>query len=523
MTTLYLFEKTTHKEILPVSSVHNKLEPYDFYVAGFPEDFRDTLKEEMENENQLGKYFNIKNNDVIQIKGMWVADLIIGDFRVFILPKILKKRFSDICKEGNKGDLEETAIKLEEAAVSAFSRVSQMMHFSAYPISKDDDFLCAGSFPELSPLAEYVYSKYINELEKTLRRYSVNDFIAKALDRTAFRGKLLFAQHLKRNSARPTRFYTLAQELHEDNFVTRVFFHALRIIRRYSKNIATKNKADRLSANLNITDVQKLDLQLVKRYKLPRKHGKIKKVYEMAKALVISEGISGGQNTTFGFAFNMEKVFECYVRKLFQEFEDWKEEPHEGRIWLCSEERYCIAANKALVVVKSNKNNKRVLLKPDIVYQEKENEKENDKFRIIIDCKWKFWNWNKKYEAQSQNISKRRGKIESKDVRQLFIYQMAYKKRKALDSKLILIYPSSENDDNQINLSKFVVGNDISYPLWAFSFLVFRFNDITGYESDDNEERYWIEIKNKLKAIDINEGLTVIAKIKNKLEALSML
>ena len=463
----------------------------------------------MENENQLGKYFNIKNNDVIQIKGMCVADLMIGDFRVFILPKILKKRFSDICKEGNKGDLEETAIKLEEAAVSAFSRVSQMMQFSSYPVSKDDDFLCAGSFPELSPLAEYVYSKYINELEKTLRRYSVNDFIAKASDRTAFRGKLLVAQHLKRNAARPTRFYTLAQELHEDNFVTRVFFHALRIIRRYSKNIATKNRADRLSANLNITEVQKLDLQLVKRYKLPRKHGKIKKVYEMAKALVISEGISGGQNTTFGFAFNMEKVFEYYVRKLFQEFGNWKREPREGRIWLCSEDRYRIGENKALIVDELKEKNKRVLLKPDIVYQEKEKEKENDKFRIIIDCKWKFWNWNKINEAQSQNISKRREKIESKDIRQLFIYQMAYKKRKELDSKLFLIYPSLEDDVNPFNLSRFVVGKSKDYPLWAFSLPVFKFNDKIGSESnkyliifDDNEQlRCWGEIGKKLDAI----------------------
>ena len=494
MTTLYLFEKTTHQKESENSNS-------DFYVAGFSEDFRKTLKEEMENENQLGKYFNIKNNDVIQIKGMWVADLMIGDFRVFILPKILKKRFSDIWKERNKGDLEETAIKLEEAAVSAFSRVSQMMQFSAYPVSKDDDFLCAGGFPELSPLAEYVYSKYINELEKTLRRYSVNDFIAKASDRTAFRGKLLVAQHLKRNAARPTRFYTLAQELHEDNFVTRVFFHALRIIRRYSKNIATKNKADRLSANLNITDVQKLDLQLVKRYKLPSKHGKIKKVYEMAKALVISEGISGGQNTTFGFAFNMEKVFEYYVRKLFQEFESWKEEPHEGRIWLCSEERF-----EGLSQVEPN--GKRVLLKPDIVYQEKD----NNKFQIIVDCKWKFWNWNLTKKTQSQKNTKRREKIESKDIRQLFIYQMAYKKRKGLgkglDSKLFLIYPSLEDDDKYKDnkYSKFVVGTDEDYPLWAFSLPVFN---ILGSKSnecliifDDNEEqRCWREIKKKLDAI----------------------
>ena len=482
MTTLYLFEKTTHRKI----SV-----PSDFYVAEFPDDFRETLIEEMENENQLGKFFNIKNNDVIQIKGMWVADLMIGDFRVFILPKILKKRFSDICKEGNKGDLEETAIKLEETAVSAFSRVSQMMQFSAYPISKDDDFLCAGNFPELSPLAEYVYSKYITELEKTLRRYSVNDFIAKASDRTAFRGKLLVTQHLKRNAARPTRFYTLAQELHEDNFVTRVFFHALRIIRRYSKNIATKNKADRLSANLNITEVQKLDLQLVKRYKLPRKHRKVKKVYEMAKALVISEGISGGQNTTFGFAFNMEKVFEYYVRKLFQEFENWKKEPHEGIKILCTEKRYCIDANKSLVIDESKKKNKGVLLRPDIVYQEN---KDPD-IQTIVDCKWKFRHLQSTIDVEPAT------NIQSEDIRQLFIYQMAYKKRKGLDSKIFLIYPSLE-DDNQDNLSRFVVGKSKKYFLWAFSFSVFKFNDKIGSVTDDNEEeQYWLEIEAKLDAI----------------------
>jgi len=385
------------------------------------------------------------------------------------------------------------------------------MQFSAYPISKDDDFLCAGSFPELSPLAEYVYSKYITELEKTLRRYSVNDFIAKASDRTAFRGKLLVTQHLKRNAARPTRFYTLAQELHEDNFVTRVFFHALRIIRRYSKNIATKNKADRLSANLNITEVQKLDLQLVKRYKLPRKHGKIKKVYEMAKALVISEGISGGQNTTFGFAFNMEKVFECYVRKLFQEFEDWKEEPHEGRIWLCSEEIFLGTRSLPqpgikydLKIFSSNSSPKKIKLIPDIVYLEKNSQD----IQTIVDCKWKFWNWNKTTGTQSEKTSKRRAKrredIESKDIRQLFIYQMAYRERKGSErnSRLFLIYPSLEKDDNQAYLSRFVVGSDTIFPLWAFSFPVFKFNDKIDFETDDSEEqRCWDEIKAKLDAI----------------------
>jgi len=99
-----------------------------------------------------------------------------------------------------------------------------MMSFSGYPTSRHDDFLWAGNFPKLSPLAEYVYRMYLEKLEIALKRYPINDFVARAANRTAFRGKLLVAQNLKHNSARPTRFFTLAQELHEDNIITRVFF-----------------------------------------------------------------------------------------------------------------------------------------------------------------------------------------------------------------------------------------------------------------------------------------------------------
>jgi 5-methylcytosine-specific restriction endonuclease McrBC regulatory subunit McrC len=258
--------------------------------------------------------------------------------------------------------------------------------------------------------------------------------------------------------------------------------------------------------------VQKLDLQLVKRYKLPRKHGKIKKVYEMAKALVISEGISGGQNTTFGFAFNMEKVFEYYVRKLFQEFlPNCTEEPHEGRIWLCSEKIFLGTRSLPepgikydLKISSSNSSPKKVKLIPDIVYLEENSED----IQTIVDCKWKFWNWNKTIGTQSEKTSKRRAKrredIESKDIRQLFIYQMAYRERigSERNSRLFLIYPSLEKDDNPAYLSRFVVGRDIIFPLWAFSFSVFKFNDKIGSVTDDNEEeQYWLEIEAKLDAI----------------------
>ena len=85
---------------------------------------------------------------------------------------------------------------------------------------------------------------------------------------------------------------------------------------------------------------------------------------------------------------------------------------------------------------------------------------------------------------------------------------MAYKKLKELDSKLFLIYPSLEEDDKYKDnkYSKFVVGTDEDYPLWAFSLPVFN---ILGSKSnecliifDDNEEqRCWREIKKKLDAI----------------------
>lgn len=203
----------------------------------------------------------------------------------------------------------------------------------------------------------------------------------------------------------------------------------------------------------------------------------------MAMALVISEGISGGKKSTFGFAFNMEKIFEYYVRKLFHEFEDRKTEPREGRIKLCSENRYELNEENQLIKINSGEKIYKCLLKPDIVY------KNRDEFKIIVDCKWK--------QLIQQN------NIQSEDIKQLFIYQMAYNKRKVKNCWLFLIYPSFENNDKQTYISRFFISK--KYPkLWAFSFPVFKFNDTDGSEphaSDDEEQRCWENIKTKLEAI----------------------
>jgi hypothetical protein len=61
-------------------------------------------------------------------------------------------------------------------------------------------------------------------------------------------------------------------------------------------------------------------------------------------------------------------------------------------------------------------------------------------------------------------------------------------------------------DDKNDKFSRFVIGENNNYPLWAFSLPVFK---ITGSESDecliifdDNEEqRCWLKIEEKLKAI----------------------
>lgn len=494
---IYLFEKSTHNAC---DDLGEKV-----FIDTFPLKFSEVLNNEMKNNKTLEYYFEIKNNHKkIQVLGMWVAHLMIEDYEIFILPKILKKYFKKLKRD-----------QLEDTAKHAFCRVAQMMSFSAYPTSRHDDFLWAGNFPELSPLAEYVYRMYLEKLEITLKRYPVNDFVSRAANRTAFRGKLLVAQHLKNNSARPTRIFTLAQELHDDNIITRVFFHALRIVQRYSKDPATKSKAERLSASLNITENQKPDLQLIKIYKLPVKHKKVYNIFNLAKALITPEGIAGGSRTVFGFAFNMEKVFEHYVRKLFQEFHGYncEEKPVEGSIHLCKAAHILLNPDLSWHYINNHRKTKKVLLKPDIVFQEKSDV--DKKTQTIVDCKWKHWVSKKESQRLINNKNNPLG-VKSEDIRQLFIYQLAYRKRKNRYSKIFLIYPSYTCTDNPEaipnNFFKFVCGNGRSFPLWVFSFPVFKFSKRTVSFGVDEETQCWNFIKTNLNAIktfDESEHQTV--------------
>lgn len=483
---IYLFEKSTHNACDDLSE--------KVFIDTFPLKFLDILKNEMKDNKTLEHYFEIKNNHKkIQVLGMWVAHLMIEDYEVFILPKILKKYFKKLKTE-----------QLEDTAKHAFCRVAQMMSFSGYPTSRHDDFLWAGNFPELSPLAEYVYRMYLEKLEIALKRYPVNDFVARAANRNAFRGKLLVAQHLKRNLARPTRFFTLAQELHEDNIITRVFFHALRIIRRYSKDPTTKSKAEKLSASLNITEIQKPDLQLIKMYKLPLKHKKINNIFNLAKALIIPEGIAGGGRTVFGFAFNMEKVFEHYVRKLFQEFHGNKceEKPVEGSIYLCKAAHILLSPDLSWQYINNDRKPNKFLLKPDIVFQEKSDV--DEKTQTIVDCKWKHWFSEKESQRVITNKNNPLG-VKSEDIRQLFIYQLAYRKRKKRHSKIFLIYPSYTCADTPEAIPnfifKFACGSARGFPLVAFSFPVFKFSKGSILFGGDEESQCWDFIKTNLNAI----------------------
>lgn len=126
------------------------------------------------------------------------------------------------------------------------------------------------------------------------------------------------------------------------------------------------------------------------------------------------------------------------------------------------------------------------------------------KTQTIVDCKWKHWVSEKESQRVITNKNNPLG-VKSEDIRQLFIYQLAYRKRKKRHSKIFIIYPSYTCADPLEAIPniifKFVCGSARGFPLVAFSFLVFKFSKGSILFGGDEESQCWDFIKIDLNAI----------------------
>lgn len=261
-----------------------------------------------------------------------------------------------------------------------------------------------------SSIFEVYVRLFIDEVFLLYKKGLKSDYEYKEENEKFLKGKLVFAQHLKRNFAHAERFYVAYEEFSVNRPENRLIKRTLELLNRVSKDENNKKDLRRLLLTFEEIESSKhvqLDFQKCT-------GGRNMKEYEKVLSLcrVFLSGYSfsayAGKHDVIALLFPMEKLFEGYIAKRIAErFTDWK-------VYAQYNEKYLFEKPTMF------------RLRPDIYLENKK-----DPTRVVLmDTKWKTLS----YDKQSNY-----------GISQADMYQMyAYHNRFANVEKVILLYPILE-------------------------------------------------------------------------------
>jgi 5-methylcytosine-specific restriction enzyme subunit McrC len=330
------------------------------------------------NQRQENRYATVLTNGLKFCE--YVGVIQIGNCTIEILPKIDRH-------ETDKGKWQQVLLKMLEechwlqpaAHQQAFLRIKHHAILEAY-------------------LALFVHHCEIllqQGLVKKYRRESSNQYV--------FKGKLLFAQHIRQNLIHQERFYTEHAIYDRDHPHNRILVKALRLVRHLNKNNDLSDRVDRLLADYpELPDIT-VSHQLFQQLKYDRKTFHYQDAIAIAAMILLNyrPDIRGGSNTILAIVFDMNKLWEEYVfRRIRKSLKpDWSiKAQNQKRFW------------------EQDNGSQYKLIRPDIVVTNSQQQ------TVILDTKWKL---------PQNNIPA------DNDLKQMFVYNEYWDSRHAC-----LLYPS---------------------------------------------------------------------------------
>lgn len=139
---------------------------------------------------------------------------------------------------------------------------------------------------------------------------------------TTFRGRLLFAQHIRANHVRQERLY-VAYEVHDaDNLPNRILRHALERVRRTTTSATLRLEAEAAMVafpeEVGETPVRPRDWAAALR--LDRRTERYREALELARLILSDErpDLRWGDRETVALLFDMNALFEGYVEQALR-------------------------------------------------------------------------------------------------------------------------------------------------------------------------------------------------------------
>jgi 5-methylcytosine-specific restriction enzyme subunit McrC len=329
----------------------------------------------------------------------WVGYLEIPGLQIEILPK-LDKLSSDSNASTIRGNLLYMLLKAGEV-----------------PYRESD---LASLSTERSSILECYITVFREKLMQELRRGLNHQYISQESNERFLKGKLVLSEHIRNNKFHKERFFIRYDEFSSENMVNRILKATILKLINLSNSVNNVRGLRDLKNQFEGIDESTFHISDFQNIKLSRLHQGYHAIIEMAKVFWQDEMpvLSSGDVRAFSLLFDMNKVYEQFIRNFLQE--------HEREIF--GEDYVVLRKRHKKYLFKDSQDRGMFSLYPDILIQNRRDQS----IHMIIDTKWKHL-----------KVNERKLGINQSDMYQMYGYAREYQ-----CEHVVLLYPKFGMEEN---------------------------------------------------------------------------
>jgi len=253
-------------------------------------------------------------------------------------------------------------------------------------------------------ILDLYFELFIKEVEMLLRAGLVKKYRKTEGNKSALKGSILFANHIRENIVHQERFYVRHVVYDPKNHLNQILYKTLKLLQRINTNVVLSSRIGTILLDFPEMPWIRVSSDLFSRLSFSRRTEPYRKAIAIAKLLLLQyhPDIKRGQENVLALMFDMNILWErfVYLSLLKNKKEEQTIEPQSSKdFW------------------KPERGSK-VRMRPDIVVNK------GKKNCFVLDTKWK--------NLKGMNPS-------PEDLRQMFTYSTYYQAPKTM-----LIYPGKE-------------------------------------------------------------------------------
>ncbi len=308
------------------------------------------------------------------------------------------------------------------------------------------------------PILEYYIFNYIQEVEKLLSHGLKNNYTKLDENQKFLKGKLLVNKQIAKNAVNKEKFYVRYSKYLLNIPQNRILKTTLDKLFISSADFQNRNHLKKLQLIFEeIPFSENVDLDLQQVLNGNRTFAMYDLLMKWSAQILKGKGFTpfAGEHYNQALLFSAEKLFECYIAKLFKKYaSDYVTNAQHSKFYLIDRHR--------------TENHGIFKIRPDMFLDAKNSDKAAQGIEtqdIIIDTKWKC--------LDEKNL-RENYLIDVKDIYQLFAYgeKYGFKLHKGKTKPiLILLYPCTKNFKNPLpRFDYYAEKNDYGLYLYVLPF-----------------------------------------------------